>query len=495
MKSHIQLTQNSLRTGRRLLPWPGRKEIDYQDIEQIIIDQNKDGLKTTVNLSLKSGETFPLNFLSPEEAASFKEELEEILWPHILKLDQPLPFEKIRRTCGELAASKGQNIRKWMDFVIHQAICHDASDIHLESRDHRLFVQFRIDGVLFPILDVDSQLGDRALNCIKSAAGLLVYRRDTIQEGRISLSTGDEIQDVRVSILPSISGEKAALRLYDKLKGASSLEDLGFSDSIGEELKRIMTASKGLFVISGPSGSGKTTTLYALLRQIKERVGHLANVMTLEDPVEYRLPGITQVQIDSRAGVSFARGLRSLLRQDVSVIMVGEIRDAETAQAAVEAALTGHLVLSSLHAGSSAESVTRLLDMGIAPYQLQSALSGVLCQRLARKLCPDCRQEVSARKEDWSLWQEPDIRQILPDKFYQGTGCAQCRETGYRGRTALAEFLCSRGTVRDLIKNFSDSRSLEKASIAQGMTPLHRRGLEMIVQAETDLREIRRVIG
>jgi len=489
----IRLQPGGLRWRGWSLNRVHRPVLPYEDIESIDLDPDTDA--RAVTLKLKDGARLALGQSDAEKAQALKAVLDEIVRPAILECGDALPFETIAEECRRLARSYGPNVRKMVDLILRQALLHGASDVHVEERDGRPAVCFRCDGVLFPILEMEPDLGARTVNCIKAAAGLLTYRKDTIQEGRIARDTPDGRQDLRVSVVPCTPGERVSLRMYDKLKGSSTLEELGFATGVVDELHRIAATAQGLFVISGPSGSGKTTTLYALLRHLVKQRGHLTNVLTIEDPIEYRMAGMHQVQVDERAGVTFAGTLRSSLRQDVGAIMLGEIRDAETAHAAVEAALTGHLVLSSLHAGGAAETVTRLLDLAVKPFLLQSALRGVMCQRLVRTLCTQCRERVQVDPAQWSLWNEAETPEIVPDHAWRGGGCHACRGTGYRGRTVMAEYMKNRDAIGGLIKASSDTRTLERAGIDQGMVPLNQQGLRLILDAQTDLQEVRRVLA
>jgi len=489
--SNIKLSQDGLYIRR--LPWLslGAREIYYDDIahiEQISLN-GRSG--PSITLEFKDGHEIRLGLSSEDEVKRLKVELEEIIRPKVIRDENPFAFDRFGGICKELVESRGSNIRKVADFLISQGICHCASDIHMEYSGDDLQVFFKIDGVLFLVVTFERAIGERLINCIKVTAGMILYRRDTIQEGRITQITNEGAQDLRVSVLPSEPGERIVIRMFDKLKSESGLEDLGFSHEILKELKRLVAAPQGFFIIGGPAGSGKTTTLYALLRHMKAVRGHLASIITLEDPVEYRIAGITQVQINPKGKLTFAGALKSSLRQDPGVIMVGEIRDKETADAAVRAALTGHLVLSSVHCGSSAEAITRLLDLGVRPFLLNSSLKGVVCQRLIRKVCPECVSNIEMGQDEWNLGDS----KTMPDSYVQGAGCGECRGTGYRGRTVIAEFLENRDGIGHLINNTSETEAIEKAAVAQGMIPLHKNGIRMVLEGVTDPKEIKRVVG
>ena len=460
----------------------GTRTVYFDDIEAVGAAGPNGRKGQGLLLTLKDGRRVSLSLPSALAANQLAEDLNEILHPRVIHLPRPLSFDEVADTARALAGSRGANIRKVCDFLIGQAICHQAGDLNMEPSASGLEVLFKINGVLFPIMKFDPALGERVVSCLKVAAGLMLYRRDVIQEGRIVHDTGGDRQDIRVSIMPAESGERVAIRLFDKLKGGARLEELGFSPEMMGRLRQITAAPAGFHTICGPSGSGKTTTLYALLREIKATRGRLFSIITLEDPIEYRLPEITQVQVTHDGRLTFAGALKAALRQDPGVIMVGEIRDPETADAAIQAALTGHLVLSSVHCGSSAEAVTRLLDLGVRPFLLNSALRGSLCQRLVRRVCPDCRKTESGSAVSG------EIRAT-------GAGCGRCRQTGYTGRAVIAEFLTPGEGVSGLIERLADTRAIERAAVAEGMKTLRESGLELIQAGVTDPEEIRRVLG
>lgn len=487
----IRFLQDAINIRR--FPWlsSGSRVVYYDDIEDIEIVSSNSRNKGAITLRLKNKKALKLSLSSMQHAEIFKTELEEIIRPQVIRDEKPLAFNRIATVCDELAASQGQNIRKIADFIMSQGICHLASDIYMEYSKNRFYIYFKIDGVLFPVVDLVPAVGERLANCIMVAAGMILYRRDTFQEGRITQPIKEGFHDLRVSVIPSEPGERITIRMFDKLKGLSGLEDLGFSPEILTKLKQIAALPQGLFIICGPSGSGKTTTIYAFLRHLKAVRGHMASIITLEDPVEYRLEGITQIRIDLKGKLTFSKALKSALRQDPGVLVIGEIRDAESADAAIRAALTGHLVLSTLHCGSTAEAITRLLDLGIRPFLLNSALSGVLCQRIVRKVCPDCLEVVNRSSDELSFWDKG----IVPSSYVKGSGCELCRQTGYLGRTVIAEYLEKNTKITALVNNNSETKAIEKAAVEQGMTLLHESGLKMVTDRITDPEEIKRVVG
>ena len=302
----------------------------------------------------------------------------------------------------ELQKAGDDYVPRLVDLLLEEARKHRASDVHLIPGDDRLLMQWRIDGVLHSVANFDAQLSSRLVARLKVMAGLLTYRTDVPQEGRVAKSAGFKpsggqpvtqnptVGEIRVTTFPTLYGEKAAIRLFAETDKFRRLGDLGLPDDVATSMRDMLQATSGVVLLTGPSGSGKTTTVYACLREIVKLFGETKGVMTLEDPIEVVVDGVTQSQVKPHVGFDMTTGLKSMMRQDPDVIMVGEIRDPETAECAFQAALTGHLVLTTFHAGSSVEAVTRLLDLGIEPYMLRSTLRGVVCQRLLRRSCPDC---------------------------------------------------------------------------------------------------------
>lgn len=409
-----------------------------------------------------------LVFQDAGQAARFSDELGAIIAPAALYDPTPLQPEQISATCSQLLAAPGQNIRNCLTFILRQGINHGSSDIMLAYCGERFEVSCKLDGLIVPIFEADADTGKRLINALKTAAGLLIYRSDTIQEGRLNIGEGDQAQDLRVSIVPAGGRERAVIRLFDRLKSNATLDDLGITPLARLGFRRAITAPGGLVLVCGPSGSGKTTTVYAALRELKQERGRLGGIITVEDPIEYLLEGIAQIEVDPVGQVSFGSAVRSVLRQDPSVLMIGEIRDSETADAAVTAALTGHLVVATLHAASAAEAVTRLLDLGVRPVMLNSVLKATLCQRLVRKPCSAC----------------------------SGKGCASCHNSGYQGRGCIAELLETSAALQQLIAaGQADSGQLERCAVDGGMVTLYQAALLALQDGATDQREVTRVTG
>jgi general secretion pathway protein E len=367
-----------------------------------------------------------------------------------------------------LSGSNDTPIIKLINGVISQAIKARASDIHFEPYEDRIVVRFRVDGILREVLSQDSKISSVLISRIKIISGLDISERRLPQDGRVSLSLGDKSIDVRVSTLPSSYGERVVLRLLDKQSAQINIEDLGLPPKILSNYKSSLKNPEGIILFTGPTGSGKTTTLYAGLRHLSDSS---QNILTVEDPIEYTLRGIGQTQVNSKTGYTFAKGLRAILRQDPDVVMVGEMRDVETAQIGIQASLTGHLVLSTVHTNSAIAAITRLRDMGIESFLLASSLRTIISQRLVRRLCLECKKEEVA---------SPQVQKIFnldsSQKVSNSTGCSSCSHTGYQGRIAIAECIQIDKELKELIHNnasenaianyvFKENKSIDDASL------------------------------
>lgn len=372
----------------------------------------------------------------------------------------------------QLALPHPERVGGLVEMVLAEAEARAASDVHFEPTAAGVEVRFRIDGVLQPLARLDAGLAPNLVARLKVLAELLTYRVDIPQEG--SIRKRNNGVEMRVSTFPTIHGEKVVVRLFDATGQVLELDQLALPSNLLSELRRLLEERTGALFLTGPSGSGKTTTIYACLRHLVRSAGRGRNIVTIEDPVEQVLDGVSQSQVKPGTEFDFARGLRSLLRQDPEVIMIGEVRDRETAGIAIEAALTGHLVISTLHAGSACGVVGRLLDMGIEPYLLTSSLKGILNQRLVRKLCESCRQPAEGRAP-----------------ASQAVGCERCGGTGYRGRVLLAELLTPNDALRHAILARADTAALEAAADHPGRETIW----TAAASAPTTPQEIERVLG
>ena len=385
-----------------------------------------------------------------------------------------------------LAAQDDAPIIRLLNALLSQAARENASDIHIEPFEQRLAVRFRVDGVLHDVLAPPPAIAPLLASRIKVMARLDIAEKRLPQDGRIAIRIGDRPIDLRVSTLPSGYGERVVLRLLDKRQGRLDLSVLGMADAHRSSIDAMIRRPHGLLLVTGPTGSGKTTTLYAALSRINDQS---RNILTVEDPVEYFIDGIGQTQINTKVDMSFARGLRAILRQDPDVVMVGEMRDAETARIGVQASLTGHLVFSTLHTNTAAGAITRLRDMGIEPFLLASSLSGVLAQRLVRRLCAHCKRRDRPTQEEQSYLTSANQPQPY---LYRAVGCAQCNGTGYAGRTGLYELLHVDDSLRQLIHDDHAESALRDHQQHCGESLL-RDGLGKILAGETSLDEVIRV--
>ena len=377
-------------------------------------------------------------------------------------------------------------IIKLINALLTQAVKQNASDIHIEPFENRVLVRMRVDGVMREVLQPQRALAPLIISRIKVMAKLDIAEKRLPQDGRISLRIAGRAVDVRVSTLPSGHGERVVLRLLDKQAGRLDLFQLGMSVETTVVMDRLIRRPHGIILVTGPTGSGKTTTLYAALERLNDAS---RNIMTVEDPIEYYIDGIGQTQVNQKVDLTFARGLRAILRQDPDIVMVGEIRDLETVQIAVQASLTGHLVFSTLHTNTAVGAITRLRDMGVEPFLLSSSLLGVLAQRLVRHLCPDCKR---AKTADVAECVALGVASENPPTIYEPVGCDSCNNHGYKGRSGIYELIEIDDTFRQMIHDGSGEHELEDH--ARVLTPSIRRdGIRRVLSGDTSLEEVLRV--
>jgi general secretion pathway protein E len=388
-----------------------------------------------------------------------------------------------------LDASDEAPIIRFVNSLITQGYKERASDIHVEPFESELVVRYRIDGILYEVVRPPQKAQASIISRLKIMANLNIAEKRLPQDGRFRVRIAGKDVDVRVSTLPTAFGERVVLRLLDKATNVLGLEEIGMGSSLLRQVDQMIHKSHGIFLVTGPTGSGKTTTLYAALTRLNSRE---QNIITVEDPIEYQLAGVGQIQVNPKINLTFAAGLRSILRQDPDIIMVGEIRDGETAEIAVQSALTGHMVFSTLHTNDAAGALTRLVEMGIEPFLAASSIVGILAQRLVRRICPHCREEYRPSIE---LLQEMGLQQAVGPEavFYRGRGCPKCMDIGYRGRTGIYELLPVDEKVRDLLLQNRDSASIKNAAIKKGMKTLRDSGLGMALAGETTIEEVLRV--
>ncbi|WHZ15106.1 MAG: Type IV fimbrial assembly, ATPase PilB [Nitrospira sp.] len=388
-----------------------------------------------------------------------------------------------------LDAADEAPVIRLVNSLLFQAAKNRASDIHFESYQKGLMVRNRIDGVLYPVLSPPKRLQASIIARIKIMAGLNIAEKRLPQDGRFRIRTAGKDVDLRVSVIPTSHGERVVLRLLEKENRLLSLSEIGISDRKLALIRQLIQFNHGILLVTGPTGSGKTTTLYAALSHINEPD---KNIITIEDPVEYQLQGINQMQINPKIALTFAAGLRSILRQDPDVIMVGEIRDAETAEIAIHASLTGHLVFSTLHTNDAAGAITRLIDMGIEPFLVASSVVAIVAQRLVRLVCTHCRKPYRPTREELMKLGVDHGDDVGP--FYRRSGCRECNHTGYRGRTGIYEFLLVDDEIRRLIVSKADSNVIHQAAMKKGMKTLKQEGASKVLQGLTATEEVMRIM-
>jgi general secretion pathway protein E len=451
-----------------------------------------DDLRLLLGMPVKAVLTSPLSLMtclnraydeaaSPTGAAQVMEDIaaSENLDQLAHELDEPKDL---------LDATDEAPIIRLVNSVLFQAVRQRASDIHFESFERGLVIRYRIDGVLYPILTPPKHLQSSIIARLKIMAGLNIAEKRLPQDGRFAIRTAGKDVDLRVSVLPTSHGERVVLRLLEKENRLLNLSEMGFPPDRLRTIQQLIQLTHGIILVTGPTGSGKTTTLYAALSEINSPD---KNIITVEDPVEYQLVGIGQMQVNPKINLTFAAGLRSILRQDPDVIMIGEIRDRETAEIAIHASLTGHLVFSTLHTNDAASAATRLIDMGIEPFLIASSVVAVLAQRLIRKICPDCKKPY--HPEDEELVRLGIVPGPTRPTFYRGAGCPSCSQTGYRGRTGIHELLVMDDELRRLIGSKADAAAIRQAAVAKGMVLLKDAAAEKIFRGITTTEEVLRM--
>jgi len=398
-------------------------------------------------------------------------------------------ISEIEETADLLDDTSDAPVIKLVNFILSRAVRDRASDIHIEPYRHSLTVRYRIDGVLYNALNLPKRIQSPLASRVKIMAKLNIAEKRLPQDGRINIKIGDRNIDIRVSVIPIAFGERIVLRLLDKTDTAFKLIDLGIDGERFELIDNLIRSPYGIILVTGPTGSGKTTTLYAAISTINNPE---INIITIEDPIEYQIEGIGQIQVNPKIDLTFAKGLRSIVRQDPDVIMVGEIRDLETAEIAIQSSLTGHLVFSTLHTNDAASAVTRLIDMGMEPFLITSSVIAIIAQRLVRVLCPECRKEYIPN--DKSLAKIGISKSMLKDcKIYMKKGCPACMNTGYRGRTAIFEMMILDDHLKKLILKTSDTNQIGKEAVKLGMITLSQDGARKVLEGITTIEEVFRV--
>ena len=391
----------------------------------------------------------------------------------------------LRTSSDILTSEESAPIIKFVNALFYQAIKKRASDIHIEVQEKRGEVRFRIDGMLSKNADLDKKVVNLIISRIKVISNLDISEKRVPQDGRTQIKIAGETLDIRVSILPTFYGERVVMRLLMQSSQIPQINELGFDDELIGDIKKLLRTSHGIILVTGPTGSGKTTSLHSFLREVEEPE---KNLITVEDPVEYKSDNIAQIQVNEKVGLTFASALRSILRQDPDVIMIGEIRDEETASIAVRAALTGHLVFSTLHTNSAAATISRLADMGIEPFLISSSLLGILAQRLARILCDECKKEDTIAKEFAKDYNLP-----LNAKIYKASGCKNCNYSGYIGRRSIGELLMMNDSIKELLKSTTDEHTIKKELKKSELKTISVQLTKMLLEGETSLDEAIRI--
>ena len=484
--------------GQRSLPFTFAQQqgvllFDGSDGPEIIC-QGQPGLQVLTELRRYLGEPFALRSVAPEEfqqrltVAYQRDNNEAVQMAEDISADVDLSrlADEIPDAGDLMDAEDDAPIIRLINAILSQAVRDQASDIHIETFEDRLSVRYRIDGVLAEVLSPKRMLAPLLVSRLKVMAKLDIAEKRVPQDGRISVKIAGHAVDIRMSTIPSAHGERVVLRLLDTAAGQLQLGQLAMNEQVLEAYRRHLHSPHGIILVTGPTGSGKTTTLYAGLSYINEST---RNILTIEDPVEYMLPGIGQTQVNPKVDMTFARGLRAILRQDPDVVMVGEIRDLETGEIAVQASLTGHLVLSTLHTNTAIGAITRLKDMGIEPFLVSSSLLAVMSQRLVRLLCRECREAHTPTDAERELLRLPPGEEVT---LYEARGCRQCNYTGYRGRTGIYELIEVDDALRAMIyEGASEQAMLTHAR--QHYPGIESDGRRRILAGETSIAEVMRV--
>ncbi len=391
----------------------------------------------------------------------------------------------LRTSSDILTSEESAPIIKFVNALFYQAVKKKASDIHIEVQEKRGEVRFRVDGMLAKNADLDKKVVNLIISRIKVISNLDISEKRIPQDGRTQIKIAGETLDIRVSVLPTFYGERVVMRLLMQSSQIPHINELGFDSDLIDDVKKLLRSSHGIILVTGPTGSGKTTSLHSFLREVESPE---KNLITVEDPVEYKSENISQIQVNEKVGLSFAAALRSILRQDPDIIMIGEIRDEETAAIAVRAALTGHLVFSTLHTNSAAATISRLADMNIEPFLISSSLLGILAQRLVRVLCEECKEEDMIAEEfaeDYNLSKDA--------KIFKAVGCKNCSYSGYSGRRSIGEILVMNDMVKDLLKTTTDEHTIKTALEADGLKTISSQLTVMLLHGETSLDEAIRI--
>ena len=457
--------------------------VEYEDEKEIlVIVPDNFNPYSIEELRFKKGKDVKIKVVEPEEYAKLIQE--RISQEEILVEEEE---ETAEENVDILFQKDSSPAVKLVNTILIKASSVSASDVHFEPYEDETIVRIRMDGVLHDYMKIPPLTYQEVVSRIKVMAKLNVAEKRIPQDGKIRVKIGRKDYDIRVSVVPTVFGERVVLRLLEKTGQLLTLKELGLSPEYEEKVRKLAEKPYGIVLVTGPTGAGKSTTLYAMLLHIRNPK---RNIITIEDPVEYQMKGISQIQVNPKVGLTFAQGLRAILRQDPDVIMVGEIRDPETAEVAVQAALTGHLVLSTVHTNDAPSAITRLKDMGIEPFLIASSVEGVIAQRLVRKICPHCKEPYKPNKEE--------LRELgLPERdytFYRGKGCEHCLGTGYRGRTGIFEVLEIDEELKKLINHTQDANDIRNEAKKKGFKTMLEDGIEKILKGITTSSEVLSVV-
>jgi general secretion pathway protein E len=456
--------------------------MSFQALDDVCLIQGWDGVQTV--LAPRSAILSAINYAYDMSSDSAEQVIQDMR-----EEDRDLILSAVEETGDLLDDTSDAPIIKLVNLILSQAIKARASDIHIEPYQNRIKIRYRLDGILYDMLTPPKHIQSTLISRIKIMARLNIAEKRLPQDGRIEIKIGDRDVDIRVSTIPIAFGERVVLRLLDKSNVLLRLTDLGMPEQGLKRFNELIRSSHGIILVTGPTGSGKTTTLYSALSTINNPD---INIITIEDPIEYQIEGVGQIQVNPKINLTFANGLRSIVRQDPDVILVGEIRDLETAEIAIQSALTGHLVFSTLHTNDSASAVTRLIDMGIEPFLVTSSVIGILAQRLVRNVCDECKAPYFPDEE--SLENIGITADMAKGKdMYRGPGCQNCLNTGYQGRSGIFEFMIMDDPIKNLILKTSDSNSIKRKAIEQGMVTLRQDGVMKVINGVTTVEEVLRV--
>jgi len=403
----------------------------------------------------------------------------------------PSPFDEFQSQIDKILSGNEDWAITAVDYILAAGARNQASDIHLEPFADRIQVRFRIDGMLRTVGSFPKEFEENLVSRLKVISKLVTYRKKLPQDGRIKIRYKEKDVDLRFSFFPTIHGEKVVIRFMSSTQPLRSFDELGFPEEINKKLKGLLEKNQGTVLLTGPAGSGKTTTMYAALKYIQQIGADSCNIMTIEDPVEYDLGSINQSQVNPVAGITFSSGLRSLLRQDPDVIMIGEIRDRETAEIAIQAGLTGHLILSTIHSGTSIGVFTRLINLEVEPYMVASSIKGIVAQRLVGIICPECRVDYTPSEK--IMAQMPNREKFKNFTFQKGRGCKKCGMSGYTGRTGIFELLLVDDNIRDLVVEKAQSRKIMETVKRYGMKSMLDNGIEKVIAGITTIEEVIKV--